>query len=158
MLAQLLAALCVATCRQRLQIGGQWRLGVYRQYAAAGQVDHHVGAAGCRLRLFLEVHVGGHAGQLHHPPELQLAPAPAGAGTLERLAQRGGGPLQLLLLLGQRAQLLQQAAVGSPAALFQFVNLVLQPVQVFPQGSHQPAQLGLVRAQAALQLAVELAQ
>ena len=111
-------------------------LGVHRQDPPVGEADDHVGAAAVRGRLFLEIHVGDHVGHLHHPAELQLAPAAPGRG---RRPQR----------LGQRRQLAQpflESLVGALAFLLHLLHLEVQLAHALAEGVHQVAQFFLVGA------------
>ena len=67
-----------------IQKGLHGDLGVDGHVLAARKVHHHVGtepaAVGVRCHLLVEVAVLEHPGHLHHPAELQFAPAPTGLG------------------------------------------------------------------------------
>ena len=114
-----------------LQVGGERHLGVDDHVLSAGQPDHHVRPLpALDDHLLVEVHVRGHARELHHPAQLKLAPPAAGLGPPQRAHQRlrllaellraAPGELDLLRELGVRpgprdvgvAQLLLDAGQG----------------------------------------------
>ena len=79
--------------------------------------------------LLLEVAVVEHAGHLHHPAELDLAPAAAHLRRPERLDQVAGLGLKRLLGPGHRLHLLDQSGVGRDALLLHLVELAVHPRQ-----------------------------
>ena len=84
-----LPGLVADVCRERVEIRGQGRLRVDDDPLPAGKVDDDVGAkdtalAVGRRRLLDEVAVLDHPGELHHTPELDLAPAPPDVWGAER--------------------------------------------------------------------------
>ena len=112
-------------------------LGVHRQDPPVRETDDHVGAAAVRGRLlFLEIDVGDHVGHLHHPAELQLAPA---------APRRGRRPQGV----GQRRQLAQpflESLVGALALLLHLLHLEVQLAHALAEWVHEVAQLFLVSA------------
>ncbi len=108
---------------ERVQIGGERRLGVDDDALATREADEDVGAqhapvAVVRRRLLDEVAVLDHPRELHHPSELDLAPSPANVRCTESGDEVARLAPQPQLVLAQASDGLRQRAVGLlPCAL-----------------------------------------
>ena len=116
---------------ERLEVRVERRLGVDDDVLAAGQVDDDVGphaavAVGAGERLLLvEVAVLDHAGELDDALELQLAPAAADAGALQRVDQPRRFAAQVAAHRVERAQPLHERRARLDAAALGILDLAI---------------------------------
>ena len=139
----------------RREVGIEGRLGVHRDALAARQPHDEIGAQPSRIArhagLLGEVAVLQHAGQFHHPLELDFPPASAHGRLAQGLHQTGGLAVQLRqVVLKQGFHLLVERAVGVDARLFDLADALLHLRQRFGDGFHQAVHRLLTRLEFAL--------
>src|SRR5690606_35400588 len=105
---------------------------------ASGEGHDRVGAEAAGLGgdgfLFVEVAVGGHAGELDDAAQLEFAPGAGGGDGAERGGEAGGLGLELDLGGVERLELFGEGAVGLGAGLFDEADLAVHFFEGFAQG------------------------
>ena len=135
---------CVALGFQlrRREVGIERCLGVHGDALSAGQPHDEIGAQPPRIArhagLLGEVAVFQHAGQFHHPLELDFPPASAHGGLAQGLHQTGRFAVQLRqVVLDECLHLLIERAVGVDARLFDLADAQFHLGQRFGDGFHE---------------------
>ncbi len=121
---------------ERLEIGVERHLRVDDDVLAAGQRDDDVGPQPAIVvsrdgALLLEVAAIDHAGELDDALQLELAPAAADAGPLERVDQTRGLRAQVLARRVERAQTLDELRAALRAAALGVLDLAVHLIERF---------------------------
>ena len=109
---------------------------------AARQIDDHVGPdaplVAVQRLLLVEIAVIEHAGELDDPLQLELAPAAADTGPLQRIDQTAGFGLQLAAGRVERRDALQQRRALLDAPALGVLDLAVHPIE---RGLHRREQI-----------------
>ena len=105
------------------------------------KADDHIGPYAAivsgHCRLFVEIAILKHTGQLYDATQLNLAPAPANMRSTQSGHQVSGLRLELQLGSGQPPYLLSQFGICSRPRLFDFANLAVNFFQRFLKRLYQ---------------------